>query len=240
MQVKAHSFLIVTSHSGAFGASSFCELCVCSKTKRILKEFLQEEASLQPQLPEDGAGREEKSLGAKVDYRLIMERNAEKERQKKDREYRRYSRPISINIFSNGSIPRNFQYTPRAGLQSLRKLERLYKSDDPRIRKQMTERDAERLTGWIKDTYREGKKLEEKASQIKEITVELSAEEKISVTSKSTQKEIARLKQLHLTRKVQLKDEELLACNRWLNQLPRQRSFPDRTRSEPDKLFHVG
>jgi hypothetical protein len=172
--------------------------------------------------PPRNTSRDEELLGPAPAYWQLEALRTLGDAKRKERAWRRYTKPIIVDYSDGLSGLKIATYTPKTNLLSLRRLERKFMAGDKTVTNQLSDDDFNRLRGWIREQYREDKSLERQAKAIKSIKVELSAEEDLEVSSRSSIESLKRLKKKHLKGEVNLNDAEYKALSDWL--IDRQRT----------------
>jgi hypothetical protein len=165
--------------------------------------------------------KEEAVFGKAPKYDELLAKSARREKREKakvEKEWKAYCRPIEVDYQRGTALEGDKQRFDRASrLEELRELEQEYKAGVPWVREQMTAKDSERLSDWIREKHRDNKKLERESEKVGLIRVDLGNFAR-EVTSRSSHEEIEELKQLEGQGKVFLTDAEKLAVERWMEE----------------------
>jgi len=172
-------------------------------------------------LREKAKQKEEAALGKAPAYDELLAKNARREKREKakaEKEWKAYCRPIEVDYQRGTALEGTKQRYDRASrIEELRELEQEYKAGVPWVREQMTAKDSERLSDWIREKHRENKKLERESEKVGLVRVDLGNFAR-EVTSRSSHEEIEELKQLEKQGKVFLTDAEKKAVERWMEE----------------------
>ena len=166
---------------------------------------------------EEEKQREQEALGETVnldDYLAKEARKEEREEERKKKAWKEYCKPIEVD--RGGHEP--LTYDRSCTIESLRQLEKDYKNEDPKVREAMTEKDAARLNDWIKEKYRDEKRVEQKAEKLQTIDIELDAETSLNWSSSSSLEELRKLEDLNARGEVYLDDAERKALAKWVKE----------------------
>lgn len=178
--------------------------------------------------------KEETVFGKAPKYDELLAKNARREKREKakvEKEWKAYCRPIEVDYQRGTALEGDQQRFDRASrLEELRELEQEYKAGVPWVREQMTAKDSQRLSDWIKEKHRDRKKLERESEKVGLIRVDLGSFAR-EVTSRSSHEEIEELKQLEGQGKVFLTAAEKLAVERWMEEAKK-----DGAEKEPEGL----
>lgn len=164
---------------------------------------------------EEERQKEIDALGDTVDLDDYLAKQAEKEEReevRREKAWKEYCRPIEIERGGHETL----KYDRASSLESLRALERDYRNDDAQVRAGMSERDATRLNDWIKEKYREEKRIESKAQKLESIDVELDAENQGKWDKTSSLEDLRKLDALNARGEVYLDDAERKALGNWI------------------------
>lgn len=164
---------------------------------------------------EEERQREQDALGETVNLDDYLEKEARREERAEERKkkaWKEYCRPIEVDRGAHEPLA----YDRSCSIESLRQLEKDYRDEDPSVRASMSEKDAERLNDWIKEKYREEKRLEYKAEKLQSIDIELDEENKGSWSSASSLEDLRRLEELNAKGEVYLDDAERKALANWM------------------------
>jgi|JYMV01.1.fsa_nt_gi hypothetical protein len=164
---------------------------------------------------EEEKQKEVAALGETIDLDDYLAKQVEKEEReeaRREKAWKEYCKPIEIS--RDGQEPA--KYDRSSSLQSLRGLERDYRNDDALARAGMSEADAKRLNDWIKEKYRDEKRIETKAEKLESIDVELDSESKGKWTKGSSLEELRKLETLNARGEVYLDDAERTALANWV------------------------
>lgn len=163
--------------------------------------------------------KEEALFGTAPTYDQLLAKNVRRERREKakaEMEWKAYCRPIEVDYQIGTALEGNKQRFDRASrIEELRELEQEYKAGVPWVREQMTARDGERLSEWIREKHRDKERLERESEKVGLIRVDLGSFAR-EVTPRSSHAEIEELKQLEEQGKVFLTAAEKLAVERWM------------------------
>mgnify|MGYP000453928898 CR=1 FL=1 len=114
--------------------------------------------------------KEEALFGTAPSYDQLLAKNVRRERREKakaEMEWKAYCRPIEVDYQIGTELEGNKQRYDRASrLEELRELEQEYKAGVPWVREQMTARDGERLSEWIREKYRDKERLERESEKV--------------------------------------------------------------------------
>lgn len=155
------------------------------------------------------------ALGENVDLDAYLEKEAkreEREEARKQMAWKAYCKPIEVDRGAHEPI----KFDRSMSIETLRELERDYKNQDPKVREAMTDKDAERLNDWIKEKYRDEKRVEAKAEKLQSIDIELDAETPLNLSSSSSLEELRKLEDLNARGEVYLDDAERKALAKWM------------------------
>lgn len=164
---------------------------------------------------EEERERERDALGDTVnldDYLAKEARKEEREDERKQKAWKEYCRPIEVDRGAHEPLT----YDRSCSIESLRQLEKDYREEEPRVRASMSEKDAQRLNDWIKEKYREEKRVEYKAEKLESIDVELDEENKGNWSKDSSLEELRKLEELNARGEVYLDDAERKALANWI------------------------
>lgn len=164
---------------------------------------------------EEEKRREIDALGDTVDLDDYLAKQAEKEEReeiRRERAWKEYCRPIEIERGGHET----FKYDRTSSMESLRALERDYRNNDAQVKAGMSDRDATRLNDWIKEKYRDEKRIENKAEKLESIDVELDAENQGKWDKTSSLEELRKLDALNVRGEVYLDDAERKALGNWI------------------------
>ena len=183
--------------------------------------------------------KEETVFGKAPKYDELLAKNARREKREKakaEKEWKAYCRPIEVDYQRGTALEGDKQRFDRASrIDELRELEQEYKAGVPWVREQMTAKDSERLSDWIREKHRDNKKLERESEKVGLIRVDLGSFAR-EVTSRSSHEEIEELKQLEGQGKVFLTAAEKLAVERWMNEAKKDTAEKEAEGSEkPEK-----
>ena len=183
--------------------------------------------------------KEESVFGKAPKYDELLAKNARREQREKakvEKEWKAYCRPIEVDYQRGTALEGDKQRFDRTSrLEELRELEQEYKAGVPWVREQMTAKDSQRLSDWIKEKHRDRKKLERESEKVGLIRVDLGNFAR-EVTSRSSHEEIEELKQLEGQGKVFLTAAEKLAVERWMEEAKTQAAEKEAEGSEkPEK-----
>lgn len=166
---------------------------------------------------EEERQREQDALGETVNLDSYLEKEArreERDEERKKKAWKEYCRPIEVDRGAHEPL----SYDRSCSIESLRQLEKDYRDKDPSVRASMSEKDAERLKDWIKERFREEKRLEFKAEKLQNIDIELDEENKGSWSSASSLEELRQLEELNAKGEVYLDDSERKALAKWMKE----------------------
>ncbi|MFA7340608.1 MAG: hypothetical protein WC028_27740 [Candidatus Obscuribacterales bacterium] len=192
--------------------------------------------------------KEEAVFGTAPTYEQLLAKNVRREKREKakaEMEWKAYCRPIEVDYQIGTELEGNKQRYDRASrIDELRELEQEYKVGVPWVREQVTARDSERLSEWIREKHRDNKKLERESEKVRLIRVDLGSFAR-EVTSRSSHDELEELRQLEQRGKVFLTAAEKLAVDRWMDQAAEKEaegleksetgSFYDRESQQPGR-----
>ena len=155
------------------------------------------------------------ALGETIDLDEYLAKQADKEEReevRRQKAWKEYCKPIEVDRGGNEPIV----YDRSSSLASLRELEKDYRDEDPRVRESMSEADGKRLGDWIKEKYRDEKRIEQKAEKLESIDIELDSETKEKWTAASSLKDLRKLDDLNARGEVYLDDPERKALGNWI------------------------
>lgn len=164
---------------------------------------------------EEEKQKEIDALGETVDLDDYLAKQAEKEEReevRRERAWKAYCKPIEIERGGHEPV----RYDRSSSLGSLRELERDYKNDNAQVKAGMSDRDAARLNDWIREKYRDEKRIENKAEKLETIDVELDSENQGKWTKASSLEELRKLEALNVRGEVYLDDAERKALGNWI------------------------
>lgn len=181
--------------------------------------------------------KEETVFGKAPKYDELLAKNARREKREKakaEKEWKAYCRPIEVDYQRGTALEGDRQRFDRASrLEELRELEQEYKAGVPWVREQMTAKDSERLSEWIREKHRDNKKLERESEKVGLIRVDLGSFAR-EVTSRSSHEEIEELKQLEGQGKVFLTAAEKLAVERWMEEAKKEEAKTEAAEKEAE------
>ncbi len=157
------------------------------------------------------------ALGENVDldaYLVKEARKEEREEVRKQKAWKEYCKPIEIERGAHEPI----KFDRSSSIASLRQLEKDYKNEDPKVREAMTDKDAERLNDWIKEKYRDEKRIEHKAEKLQSIDIELDVETSLNWSAASSLEDLRKLEGLNARGEVYLDDAERKALSKWVKE----------------------
>lgn len=146
------------------------------------------------------------------DYLVKQAEKEEREEARREKAWKEYCRAIEIERGGHETL----KYDRASSLTSLRELERDYRNEDPQVRAGMSDRDAARLNDWIKEKYREEKRIETKADKLESIDVELDSENQGKWDKTSALEDLRKLEALNSRGEVYLDDAERKALGNWI------------------------
>lgn len=164
---------------------------------------------------EEEKQKEVAALGETVDLDDYLAKQAEKEERDEARRakaWKAYCKPIQIERGGHEPIT----YDRSNSLQSLRELERDYRTEDAQVRAGMSEADVKRLNDWIKEKYRDEKRIESKAEKLESIDIELDSETQGEWSKASSLEDLRKLEALNGRGEVYLDDAERKALGNWM------------------------
>jgi hypothetical protein len=154
------------------------------------------------------------ALGETIDLDEYLAKQAAKEERqqaKKEKAWKEYCKPISIDHESEE--PKT--YDRSSSFKSLRELEKDYQDRDVQVRSSMTEADHTRLNDWIKEKFRDERRIENKAAKLENIDVELDGEAKGSWSKASSLEDLRKLEALNDRGEIFLDEAEKRALANW-------------------------
>lgn len=170
------------------------------------------------------------ALGETIDLDEYLAKQAaqeEREEARKAQAWKEYCRPIEIDRGANEPIV----YSRASSLASLRALEKDYRDEDPTVCEMMTEADSKRLNDWIKEKYRDEKRIEKKAERLESIDVELDSETNGKWSATSSLEDLRKLDAMNDRGEVYLDDSERKALGKWIKD--QEQREPIRIEIEP-------
>jgi hypothetical protein len=139
-----------------------------------------------------------------------------REAKKATRIWRDYAHPISIDYGQSGKEP--VTYSWRSSLQSLRELEREFVSNDPFVRRSVSQPDFERLQLWIKHRWRDDRRLQEEASRLERFELHYAEGDSLVLDRSSDPDQLRQLLRMHERTEVFLQDVEVRAVELWIQE----------------------
>jgi len=155
------------------------------------------------------------AFGDRFDENAYLEKEARKEERaevRKQKAWKEYCKPIELDRGAHEPI----RFDRSSSIETLRELEKDYRNQDPAARNGMTEKDAERLNDWIKEKYRDEKRVEQKAEKLQSIDIELDAETSLNWSGSSSLEDLRKLVNLNARGEVYLDDAERKALAKWM------------------------
>jgi len=155
------------------------------------------------------------ALGETIDMDAYLAKQAAKEEREEARKqaaWKEYCKPIEIDRGGHEPI----KYDRSCSMASLRGLEKDYRDEDPRTRECMTEADGKRLNDWIKEKYREEKRVEAKAEKLESIDLTLDSDTEGKWTPASSLEDLRQLEALNTRGEVYLEEPERKALGKWI------------------------
>ncbi|MBY0548451.1 MAG: hypothetical protein K2W95_14230 [Candidatus Obscuribacterales bacterium] len=161
------------------------------------------------------------SLGEQPDFQTLESRtqieNERRERLRQERQWREYSRPITVT-YSSELVEIPVQYNWNTSLELLRDLESDYKAGHAQVRAAMTEYDAARLEQWIKDQWRDQKALEREAAKVKHIRLNMSENRTVLLSRDLDLDYLKKYQKLDRRGDIHLLEPERKALSDWIRE----------------------
>lgn len=164
---------------------------------------------------EEERQQEVSALGETIDLDEYLAKQADKEEREEARKakaWKEYCKPIEVDRGANEPIT----YNRASSLESLRQLEKDYRNEDPRVREAMTDADNKRLNDWIKEKFRDEKRIEQKAEKLGNIELELDADTKGNWSKGSSLADLRKLEAMNARAEVYLDAAEQKALGNWI------------------------
>lgn len=163
--------------------------------------------------------RERESLGDMPSAEeLAGKRSRQEARAKKAKEiaWEYYSTEIRLN-FAGESVDYNWN----SSLLELKKLQQEYLKVGSSVRQQLTENEYKRLDTWVKDGNYLEKRLFAQALGVKDLSLDLGAEQKLTVTKASSLSELNGVRKLDRKGEIVLTPVEAKALDLWIREQER-------------------
>lgn len=172
------------------------------------------------------------SLPPRIQEKRANFENRRRDILNKERKWKAYCKPILVS-YSDELAP--VEFTWRSSIKLLREVEADYLAGDARLKEQLNQADFERLQQWIKDQWKEKKKLEREAEKVTAIELNLDEHSNALLHKDCELEYLQKYQDWDNKGKIFLCEPERHALNTWIQQKKRQRQNAKRHMRQKQK-----
>ncbi len=180
--------------------------------------------------------REKESLGEMPPAEALASKRTRQEdraRRARDSAWEYYSTGIELQ-FGGESL----KYNWHTSLFELKKLQQEYLIEGSLVRQQLTDDEYKRLDTWVKDgTYLE-KRIFAQALNVKEVSLELSAERKLTLTKGSSLSELNDVRRLDKKGEIVLISVEAKALDLWIREQEKAEPITIKVQGKDEEVLY--